>query len=76
MSGCYAYFVPYFTGYRFASRVVRVHAQNFTAANVTSINLRRTDPALGGFFGGFAHGDYGYLAPFRNVRGPVGHSNT
>lgn len=76
VSRCYAYFVPYFNGFQFASKVVKVHVANFSLANVTTIDLRTRDSQLAGFFGGFAHGDYGYLAPFRNVFGPVGKSNT
>lgn len=76
VADCYAYFVPYFNGYEFASQVVRVHVQNFTLGNVSTIDLRGRDSQLAGFFGGFAHKGYGYLAPFRNVFGPVGQSNT
>jgi len=74
--GCWVYFVPYFNGYEFASRVVRVHAENFTVANITILDLRDKKPELGGYFGGFSHRNYGYLVPYRNVRGPVGGVNT
>lgn len=76
VSGCYAYFIPYFNGYAFASKVVKVHTVNFTLGNVTILDLQKKDPELAGWYGGFAHNGYGYIAPFRNVKGPVGGYNT
>ena len=49
----YAYFVPFFNGNTFASKLVRVNFKTFDAASVQVLDLSLADKRLAGFYGGF-----------------------
>lgn len=83
----YAYFVPHFNGKYFSGKIARVDVDAFNAASVQVLDLQTKDVRLAGFYGGFAANivpsivnglaaDYAYLAPYKNLVGPVNGVNT
>ena len=90
--GDFAYFVPSFNGKEYSSKLVRVHIRDFTLDNVEVMDLKDAthildSSSLAGFYGGFApsfqvggvtglNANFGYLVPYKNMRGPVGGINT
>ena len=67
IGGRYGYLVPYSNGFEeYHGNLVRFDLTDFTASKVQALDLTAVDPNLKGFVGGFAHGGYGYLVPYRN----------
>jgi len=90
--GDHAYFVPFFNGRAYSSKLVRVHVDHFDADHVEVLDLEDAThipeaKGLKGYYGGFAPSfntsgvsgitaNYGYLVPYKNMKGPVGGVNT
>jgi hypothetical protein len=73
-SGDYGYLVPNEgSGFndQWHGNLVRFSLTDFTSSGVTIMNLALISDDLRGFSGGFASGDYGYLAPYQNGYSPV-----
>jgi len=77
VSGRHGYLVPFFDGISVGHLVAKVDLEDFTVASVQVLSLfNGGDQRHGGFFDGFAHGDYGYLVPSRSYFGPLNGTHT